>query len=63
MKQMKLSQDEFNDKFKEAQDILLKAMADDPQVDLEKFYSMTCFLENLYFFSPVLYHLMKQKDK
>lgn len=60
---MHLTKEEFNEKFQEAMDWLLQEMAEDPEVDLEKFYTMTCLLENMSFFSPVIYGLLKESKK
>lgn len=59
----KMTQEEFNDKFRETLDELLLAMAESPDIDLDKFYSMTCVLENLSFFAPVLYGAIKDKNQ
>ena len=50
-----MTKEEFDDQFTAVLDKLLLALAENPEVDLNKFYNMTCFLENLRFFSPVLY--------
>ena len=55
-----MTQEEFNNKFRDALDELLQVLAESPDVDLEKFYSMTCVLENLSFFTPVLYAAIKK---
>lgn len=60
---MKISKEEFNDQFRESLDSLIEHMAEHPDIDLDKFYGMTCFLENLAFFSPVLYGLIEQSKK
>jgi hypothetical protein len=33
----------------------VEGMAENSEIDVNKFYGMTYFLENLYFFSPVIY--------
>ncbi|CAM3598096.1 hypothetical protein POKO110462_11320 [Pontibacter korlensis] len=50
-----MTQEEFDERFRETLDELLLAIAESSEIDLNKFYSMTCILENLRFFSPVLY--------
>ena len=59
---MQLSEEEFDNQFKETLDGLIQNMADDSEVDLQAFYHMTCVLENLSFFGPFLYDLL-QKSK
>lgn len=44
-------------------DALLKAMAENPEIDPEKFYGMACILENMRFFSPVLYGAIRSKTQ
>ncbi|WP_017731902.1 hypothetical protein [Nafulsella turpanensis] len=60
---MELSKEEFNEQFRDALDYLLKEMAEHPEIDLKRFGSMACFLENLSFFSPVLYSLVEESKK
>lgn len=57
-----MSKEEFTDKFRETLDTLIEQMADSPEVPVDKFYNMTCILENLAFFSPVVFDLL-QKPK
>lgn len=59
----KMTEEEFDEKFKETLDALVVSMAESPEIDPEKFYSMTCILENLRFFSPVLYGALRHKIK
>jgi hypothetical protein len=56
---MNISKEEFNDNFQKAIDLLLEEMADNPEVDIERFYSMTCLLENVAIFSPVIYGVLQ----
>ena len=56
-----MTKEEFEHKFGESMDALLEAMAENPEIDPEKFYGMACILENLRFFSPVLYGAIKSK--
>ena len=60
---MELTKEEFEDKFRETVDTLLLAMAEHTEIDLEKFYSMACVLENLAFFSPVIYGAIQEAKK
>jgi hypothetical protein len=60
---MELTKEEFNDQFRETVDTILVAMAEHAEIDLEKFYSMACILENLAFFSPVIYGAINKSGK
>ena len=60
---MELTKEEFDLKFKEGLENFIAGMAEDSEVDLNKFYYMACFLENLSFFSPVLYGLIEKGKK
>ena len=60
---MDITKEEFSDKFSETVDTLLVALAEHSEIDLEKFYSMACILENLAFFSPVIYGAIQNSDK
>lgn len=60
---MELSQEEFDLKFREIMDFVVEGMATNEEIDVEKFYGVTCFLENLTYFSPVLYGLIKDSEK
>ncbi|WP_026464263.1 hypothetical protein [Adhaeribacter aquaticus] len=61
---MDITQEEFGEKFQETVDTLILAMAEHEEVNMEKFYSMACVLENLAFFSPVIYGaITKAKSK
>ena len=60
---MEITKEEFNDQFRETVDTLLLAMAEHAEIDLEKFYSMACMLENLAFFSPVIYGAILKSKK
>ena len=50
-----MTEEEFDDKYTQALDTLLLAMAENSEIDPNKFYGMTCILENLRYFSPVIY--------
>ncbi len=58
---MDISPAEFNEKFQDTVDNILVALAEHEEVNPEKFYSMACMLENLAFFSPVIYGVLQQK--
>jgi hypothetical protein len=58
-----MTKEEFEDSCSETMDAVLEAMAENPEIDPEKFYSMTCILENLRFFSPVLYGALRNKKQ
>lgn len=60
---MEITQKEFDNTFRETVDTLLVAMAEHAEVDMEKFYSMACMLENLAFFSPVIYSAIQNSKK
>ncbi|PKV75984.1 hypothetical protein [Pontibacter ramchanderi] len=57
-----MTEEEFDATFAYTLDVLLATMAEEPEIDPEKFYNMACILENLRFFSPVLYGVIKQKE-
>lgn len=54
-----MTKEEFDAQFRETLDFLIEAMAENSEIDVKKFYGMTCFLENLSFFSPVLYGMIE----
>lgn len=58
---MGMTKEAFDEKITGILDALVEAMAENPDIDPEKFYSMACILENLRFFSPVLYGAIKSK--
>jgi len=58
-----MTEEEFNKKYTEALDAVVAAMAENPEIDPEKFYSMACILENLRFFSPILYSALLHPKK
>lgn len=60
---MEITKEEFQDKFREGLDIILLALAEHEDVDPGKFYAMTCIVENLTFFSPVLFGLLRPPEK
>ncbi|GAA4424582.1 hypothetical protein GCM10023188_04570 [Pontibacter saemangeumensis] len=58
-----MTKEEFDEKFTGTLDAVLEAMAENPEIDPAKFYSMACVLENLRFFSPVLYGAIRVKKE
>lgn len=54
-----MTKEEFDIQFRETLDFLVEAMAENSEIDVKKFYGMTCFLENLAFFSPVIYGIIE----
>lgn len=60
---MEITKEEFQNKFQEGLDTILAAMAEHEQIAPEKFFSMACVLENLAFFSPVIYGLLQNSKK
>lgn len=57
-----MTEEEFDTNYTEALDAVLAAMAEEPEINPDKFYSMVCLLENLRFFSPVLYSAIRKKN-
>ncbi|MEJ8802007.1 hypothetical protein [Pontibacter sp. H249] len=55
-----MTEEEFKDMFGETLDPVLEAMAENAEVNPDKFFSMACILENLRFFSPILYGAIKK---
>jgi hypothetical protein len=60
---MEITKEAFDDKFRETVDALLLAMAEQEEIAPEKFFSMACILENLAFFSPVIYGALQSSKK
>ena len=60
---MEISKEEFDEQFKASLDNLLEGMAENAEIDVKKFYTMACILENLSFFSPVFYGILKESKK
>ena len=58
-----MDKERFNNQFREAIDKLIEEMAGNSKISLQKFYGMTCFMENLVFLSPVLYAMVEEKGK
>lgn len=57
---MEISKEDFNKQFQNVLDDLLTGMAENSEIDLKKFYGTACFLENIAFFSPVFYEILKK---
>lgn len=55
---IEMSKEEFNLAFIKTLDELLEKMADNPEIELNKFYHMAYVMENLAFFSPVIFDLV-----
>lgn len=58
-----MTKEEFDNSVRETVDTLLLNMAEHPEVDPEKFYSMACILENLAFFSPIIFSALQSAKK
>ncbi|MFC6997938.1 hypothetical protein [Rufibacter roseus] len=59
-----MTEEEFDANYTAALDAVLEAMAEHEEIDPQKFFGMTCILENLRFFSPVLYGaILNAKNK
>ncbi|WP_205502491.1 hypothetical protein [Rufibacter psychrotolerans] len=58
-----MTEEEFDANYVEALDAVLEAMAENKEIDPGKFYSMTYILENLRFFSPVIYGVLQEAKK
>ncbi len=58
-----MTKEEFDDKFREVLDTLVEGMAENSEIDVKKFYGLACFMENLTFFSPVIYGLLENTKK
>lgn len=54
-----MTREQFDANFQETLDTLLRTLAEHPEIDPSKFYSLACMLENLAFFSPVLYEAIQ----
>ncbi|WP_197088664.1 hypothetical protein [Rufibacter radiotolerans] len=50
-----MTEEEFDANYADALENILVAMAENSEIAPEKFYNMACLIENLRFFSPVLY--------
>ncbi|SFH14012.1 hypothetical protein [Pontibacter chinhatensis] len=58
-----MTEEEFQANYTQALDAIIEAMADEQEINPDKFYSMVCVLENLRFFSPVLYGAIRSKKE
>lgn len=57
-----MTEEEFDAHYVDALENILVAMAENPEIDPQKFFSLTCVLENLRFLSPVLYGAVNKKQ-
>ncbi len=60
---MEINEEDFDSQFRETLETVIQQMADHPGIGLKEFYSMTCFLENLSFFGPVIYGLLRKPEE
>lgn len=60
---MEMTREEFEVQFKETLDSLVEGMAEHEDVAPTKFFGMVCFLENLAFFSPVIWAMIEEQKK
>jgi len=60
---MKMTKEEFDNSYAQALTNIIVAMAENPEIDPKNFYSMTCILENLRFFSPVIYGAIQNLEE
>ena len=58
---MQLNEEEFSEKFTQTLDHLIEDMAETPEIEPAKFFSMVCALENLLFFAPVIFGALRIK--
>ncbi|PTX14170.1 hypothetical protein C8N40_11216 [Pontibacter mucosus] len=58
-----MTEEEFQANYTQALDAIIEAMAQEQEINPDKFYSMVCVLENLRFFSPVLYGAIRSKKE
>ncbi|WP_165838157.1 hypothetical protein [Pontibacter arcticus] len=56
-----MTEEEFAHRYVHALDTVLEALAENEEIAPEKFYSVACLIENLRFFSPVLYATLLKK--
>jgi hypothetical protein len=56
---LKMTEQEFDAHYADALENILVAMAENGEIDPQKFYNMACVIENLRFFSPVLFAAIK----
>ena len=56
---MEISKTEFTQRWLEEADKSIEWLAYHPDVKPDKFYTMTCMLENMAFFAPVIYDMLK----
>ena len=58
-----MNQEDFDQKFKEMLDTVLEKMAENSEIDVKRFYTVACILENMAIFSPVFYGIIKDTKK
>lgn len=58
-----MTEEEFQANYTQALDAILQAMAEEQEINPDKFYRIVCVLENLRFFSPVLYGAIRSKKE
>lgn len=58
-----MNEAEFTEQFTETLDAVLVNMAESPEIEPSQFFSVACLLENLQFFAPVIFSVLKQKEK
>ncbi|WP_207434590.1 hypothetical protein [Sabulibacter ruber] len=54
-----MTEEEFDANYVAALDAVLEAMAEEKEIEPGKFFSMTYILENLRYFSPVIYGVLQ----
>lgn len=59
---MPLNEEEFNEQFTEALDAVIAVMAESPEIEPTRFFNVVCMLENLQFFSPVIFSAIKKEQ-
>ncbi|WP_232058388.1 hypothetical protein [Nibribacter ruber] len=55
-----MTQDEFDVNYADALENILVGLAQHSDIDPQKFFHLACVIENLRFFSPVLYGAIQQ---
>jgi hypothetical protein len=56
---MRMTKAEFDLRFRSTLDHMLEEMAKNPEIDVQKFFGLACFVENVAFFGPVIYGLLE----
>lgn len=60
---MDITKEAFAHDLQHSLDALLSAMAEESEIAPQQFYNMACILENLAFFSPVIYDALRMQKK